>query len=398
MAQNEHITEDGEIIETTGTALMQDAGTVSVLAKAEIDTQISTARQYPRSISRAMNNILSLATLDEQTAEECIYALKRGGKPIRGPSIRLAEIIVTQFGNNRSGAQVVDIDRTNKLIVAEGFFHDLESNSATKATVSRRISDRQGRIFNDDMIAVTGNAACSIAKRNAILAGVPRGIWRRALEAAEQLIRGDAKTLVESRDAVMKAFAHFNLSPEQVCQIMNVNGADDLDLDDLVTLRAIYRSLKNGEQTVEELLRSKTAASDHKVVENPLGDKPKGEKAKEEEPADQKSTDKATDAKKEPEGKKASDKPADEAGEKERAEADGQEAQSSAQDEADADQLAQEEVDAAYLKGEEAREKGMTPKAMPKEYAAASKKRLADAWTAGFKGWDMPEAEGEGDE
>jgi hypothetical protein len=30
------------------------------------------------------------------------------------------------------------------------------------------------------MIIVTGNAASAIAKRNAILAGVPNAVWRRA--------------------------------------------------------------------------------------------------------------------------------------------------------------------------------------------------------------------------
>ncbi len=269
---NETVTIEGEIVETN-VPMLSDA-MAGTLARAEIDMQVATARQYPRSIKRAMDNILTLATLDEQTALESIYALKRGGKPIRGPSIRLAEIIVTQWGNNRSGAQVVSIDRLNKLINAEGFFHDLETNSATKATVQRRISDSKGRLFNDDMIAITGNAACSIAKRNAILAGVPKGIWRKAVEAAEQIIRGDAKTLIERREAAIKAFAHFNLAPEQVFQIMAVAGADDIDIDDLVTLRAIYTSLKNGEQTVEELLRGKTQASDHQKVENPLSDEP----------------------------------------------------------------------------------------------------------------------------
>src|SRR5215470_4225045 len=152
-----------------GGAVVQ-VGLVSTLAKAEIDSQVATARQYPRAMKSAAQNIMTLATVDEQTAGECMYALPRGNKPIRGPSIRFAEIVAQCWGNNRTSATTIEIDRVNKLVIAEGMFHDLETNHATKATVNRRISDKHGRIFNDDMIVVTGNAACAIARRNAILA------------------------------------------------------------------------------------------------------------------------------------------------------------------------------------------------------------------------------------
>jgi hypothetical protein len=252
----EMITDDGVVIkQMIGPPPTVDTAMAGALARAEIDTQVATAKRYPRSIKTAINNILSLATLDEETATECIYALKRSGKPIRGPSIRLAEIVCSQWGNCRDTAMVVSIDRVNKLVTAEGAFHDLETNRATRASVQRRISGKDGRLFSDDMIAVTGNAACSIARRNAILAGVPKGIWRKAVEACEQIIRGDASTMVEKRDKAMAALAHFNLSPEQVFKIMDVQGLEDLSLDDIATLRVIYTSLKNGEQTVEELLR-----------------------------------------------------------------------------------------------------------------------------------------------
>ena len=118
------------------------------LSRSEIDQQITTARAMPRSIKRAMDNILTLATLDAESAEECIYALPRGGKPIKGPSVRLAEIISSQWGNCRVGARVVHVDRFEKYIEAEGVFHDLETNTATTARVRRRISDKQGRILN----------------------------------------------------------------------------------------------------------------------------------------------------------------------------------------------------------------------------------------------------------
>ena len=107
-------TETGEIISAPA-IVPGDASMVTVLARAELDTTISTAKAYPRSLKTVMGNILSLATLDEQTAAENLYAISRGGKQIRGGSIRLAEIIQQCWGNCRVDARVIQIDRGNKV-------------------------------------------------------------------------------------------------------------------------------------------------------------------------------------------------------------------------------------------------------------------------------------------
>jgi hypothetical protein len=223
------------------------------LARAEVDQQITTAHAYPRSIARAVKGIMTLATLDEQTAEECVYALPRGGKAIKGPSIRFAEIIGSQWGNCRIGARVVHVDRIEKYVEAEGVFHDLETNTATTARVRRRLSKKTGGLFDEDMIVVTGNAACAIAKRNAILGGIPKAAWRKAYEAVESVIAGDLKTLSERRDRAMKAFAAFGVTSEQVFKALAIAGPDDVTLDHMGTLTAMRSALKNGEATVEEM-------------------------------------------------------------------------------------------------------------------------------------------------
>jgi hypothetical protein len=223
------------------------------LARAEVDQQITTAHAFPRSIAKAVSNITTLATLDNESAEECIYALPRGGKPIKGPSIRLAEIIASQWGNCRVGARVVHVDRAEKYVEAEGVFHDLESNTATTSRVRRRISDKSGKVLNDDMIVVTGNAACAIAKRNAILGAVPKAVWRKAYSAVEHVIAGDIKTLTERRASAMKAFAMFGVKPDQIFAALGVTGMDDISIDHIVTLTGMHSTLKSGEESVETM-------------------------------------------------------------------------------------------------------------------------------------------------
>ncbi|NLS03575.1 hypothetical protein HGP14_09415 [Rhizobium sp. P32RR-XVIII] len=268
---HEIITQDGEIIESIGIS-----SSVAVqLQKAEIDQLITTARAYPRSMKRVQNAIMSMATLDEESAEECMYALPRGGKPIKGPSIRFAEILKQSFGNCRAGARVVDVDRVEMFVEAEGVFHDLETNSSTTARVRRRISDKHGKLFKDDMIIVTGNAACSIAMRNAILAGVPKPLWRRAYETVQATITGDVTTLSENREKALKALAAFGVKPEQIFSALGREGIEDVNVDDIGTLRGMYSALKNGEATVEEMFFGTVkAASQHEKVADPLSDEP----------------------------------------------------------------------------------------------------------------------------
>lgn len=223
------------------------------LAKAEIDQQISTARAYPRNVARVIKNILSLATIDEGTSASCIFSLPRGGKPIIGPSIRLAEIVSSQWGNNRTGARVVDVNRAEKYVEAEGIFHDLETNAQTTKRVKRRIVDSRGRIYSDDMIIVTGNAACSIALRNAILGGVPRAVWAKAEEAARQVIAGDVQTLSVRRDEHVRSFSAWGVKPAQVYAALGVEGIDDITLNHMPMLAGMHSAIKNQEASVEEI-------------------------------------------------------------------------------------------------------------------------------------------------
>ena len=351
MAQ-EIITRDGEIIETA----TPDASNLPALVRAEIDSAIATAHAYPRKMKIVVDNIVTLATMDEATAAECIYALNRGGKAIRGPSIRMAEIIAQTWGNCRVDARVIETDRVNKEIVAEATFHDLQTNSLTKASVRRRISDKHNRLYNPDMIVITGNAACSIARRNAILAGVPKAIWSQGLKAAEQIVRGDAKTLVERRDAAVAAFAHFGATPAQVFQLLGVKGMDDIGLDELVTLRATYSSIKDGQVTVEEALNIArgTPAADHKKIANPLADDPPVEKSdKTEDKTPDKSAAKTSDTEttKEP-----------------------------------------EPVAIARKLGTAARKKGALRKDMPEDFRADDRQAEATAWLEGYDAAEPPKS------
>ena len=224
--------------------------------RANIDIQVSTAKQYPRSISRCANNAVALVTMDKDTAQSCGYAFPRGGKPITGPSVHLAKIIAQQYGNLRAEAKVVEI--TDKQVVSRGTAWDLENNYAVSFEVRRSIVGKNGNRFSDDMITVTGNAANSIAYRNAIFGIVPKSITDKAYKAAQHLITGDLsdeEKLIKRRDGAIKHFTDtYGITEEEVIKLCGKHTVNQIQADEIALLLGFAQSLKDGDTTVEELM------------------------------------------------------------------------------------------------------------------------------------------------
>lgn len=229
--------------------LEPDMGALAVLSKAEIDTQIATAKQYPRAIKHFRQECLDMVTLTEEIAGECIYALPRGGKTIEGPSARFAEVIASAWGNCRAGARI--IGEENDFVIAQGVFHDLERNVCITYEVKRRIVDKNGRRFQADMIGVTANAACSIALRNSVLKGIPKAFWSDMYKAARKTVAGDSQTLVNRRAEVLDLLQKVGATAEMVCEKLEVAGVADIGLESIVILRGLYTAIKEGDTTVE---------------------------------------------------------------------------------------------------------------------------------------------------
>jgi hypothetical protein len=238
-------TETGEI-----TVMSSEDSMVAMMNKKEIDQQIATAKKYPRSVSTFRKDAMSMVTLNERIAESCIYALPRGSKTIEGASARLAEIIVSCWGNSRAGARIVN--ETDDFIVAQAVFHDLERNVCLTYEVQRRITDKNGRKFQADMIGVTANAACSIALRNAILKGVPKAFWDDIYEKAREVVRGDFATLANRRADIFAKCQGFGINKDQIFELLEIGGEADVTLDHIVTLRGLLTAIRDGDTTPEQ--------------------------------------------------------------------------------------------------------------------------------------------------
>ena len=237
---------------------VQDMSVIYSQDKAVIDTQIATAKAYPRNLKKSVDNAVFIVTLDEETASTCSYSLPRAGKVITGPTVHFAKILAQNWGNLRIEAKVITIDRTTLTSQAVAF--DLENNLAIKVEVKRSIMTKTGRM-NDDMITVTGNAANAISMRNAILNVIPKGVVDKVYNEAKNKITGDLSDdtkLALKRKKVFDGFkTTYDVLEQEVLQAIGKAAIEHITQDDLVVLIGIGQAIKDGDTTVDLAFRPK---------------------------------------------------------------------------------------------------------------------------------------------
>ena len=233
---------------------IEQAEMLQALNRSEVDMQIATAKQYPRHIPTVLNQIATLATLDTETAEDCFYVLRRrgegGSSAIEGLSVRMAEIIAGAWGNLRIQSRIIGND--GKTITAQGICHDLETNVAVSVEVKRRITDKNGRTYSEDMQVVTGNAASAIAFRNAVLKVVPKAVTKRVIADVKQVAMGQALDLETSRQRMVDYFTKLGVDEKLLLEYLELKKREEIDKEQVFELRALANAIKEGTTTVDE--------------------------------------------------------------------------------------------------------------------------------------------------
>lgn len=242
--------------------IIKDTG---VLARAELDIQISTAKAYPRDVRRSLDYAEQLATMDEETAQSCFYVLPRKdketgkNKEIKGGSIRLAEIIANAWGNLHAATRIVEND--GRHVTAEGVAWDLETN--VKITMQNKISIRFGEkngqggyTANADMQTVLSNAASAKALRNSIFKVVPKALVDRILEKAMTFSVGDQKTLASKVQEVIEKLTKMGINKQAMLDYYTCKSVNDITPEILRSLIGLGTAIKEGHIKIDEVFKS----------------------------------------------------------------------------------------------------------------------------------------------
>lgn len=259
--------------EDPGTSVVP-VSAMMALSKSEIESQLDAAHRYPRKISHFLAEAATLATLSESVAESCMFTLPRGKDPITGPSIRLAEICASAYGNLHVESRIVE--DTGKEIVARGMAWDIEKNLKFAVETRRRITGRDGKRYNDDMVTMTGNAAASIAIRNAIFKVIPQSLVQQIYEKARAVSVGTAQTLGAKRAEVVQRLQKMGVPLDRI--FVRVGGAkiEDVGLDELGMLIGLGTAIKTNELSIDEAFPPPdTGGENAKALEAKLASKSK---------------------------------------------------------------------------------------------------------------------------
>ena len=240
---------ENEIVEIRQAEMLQ------AINRSEVDMQIATAKQYPRDLTEVLNKIATYATMDKETAEDCFYVLRRKGQNgqdtvIEGLSVRMAEIIAGAWGNLRVATHIIGND--GRMITAQAVCHDLETNVAVSKEVKRRITNKYGQTFSEDMQVVTGNAAAAIAFRNAVLAVIPKAVTKRVINEVKKVALGQSIDLETSRQNILSYFEKVGVTQEQLFFYLGIKDITEIDKEKVFELRSTANAIKEGTTTVNE--------------------------------------------------------------------------------------------------------------------------------------------------
>lgn len=233
-----------------------------------LQTGFVIAHKFPRHEVIALSRIRT-ACKDKDLAEKALYRFPRGkddsGKTVyvNGPSIRLAECIAQSWGNLDYGVRELEHhEEDGGRSVIEAYCVDLETNTHQRRvfTVHHKRKARGKVRFLDDPRDVYEHVANYGARRMraCILGIVPKRIVDQAIEAVRKTLSGGTPKGKDSIvDQLTFAFAELSVTPEMIGKYLGHPIAAVTD-EELVDLRAIYTSIKDGQNTVGDYFGTKT--------------------------------------------------------------------------------------------------------------------------------------------
>ena len=245
-------------------------------AKARIQAGYIMAKWDPRNIDQARDRILR-ACRRPAFAEKAEYSKPVGKSYIKGPSIRLAETALREWGNVLTETQVVYEDDLIRRVKV--FCTDLETNmtfskeiqvgktverkkpAPDREIVGERTNTQGEKVYvvraTEDELANKEAAQVSKAIRNEDLRLIPTDIIEDALDAARATLRTrDAQDPDAAKKKLLDAFSAIGVKPRDIQEFLG-HPTDQLQPAELEELRTMYAAIRDGEAKWSDFMAAK---------------------------------------------------------------------------------------------------------------------------------------------
>ena len=219
-------------------------------ALSEIKVKMILARQFPRDPDLALQRALTECNRVE-LASQAQYEFPRGDSVVRGPSIRLVEVLARVWGNMDFG--VDEIEARDGSTTIKAYCLDLETNVSDEKTFTvphTRTTKKKTYALTDsrDIYEAVANQGAR-RKRACILAVLPGWYVDAAVETCNKTLEESMKNngqSIEGRVQNMIAkFEAFGITGEQISAKAG-KPLDKLNAQDLVKLSRLYSAINDG--------------------------------------------------------------------------------------------------------------------------------------------------------
>jgi len=221
----------------------------------EVQMGMFVAKKFPRDENLAYSKIMN-ACQRKSLAEQACYEYKRGGTKVEGASIRLAEALARAWGNVDYG--VIELEQKKDKSEMMAYCWDLESNTRITRIFSVkhwRDTRSGGYALTDsrDIYEMTANMGAR-RMRACILQALPGYIVDAAVEQCRTTLRGAYKEPLADRIRTMITTYEkdFQVTKEMLENYIG-SKSEAFSENDFVRLRNVYKSLRDGMSTREEM-------------------------------------------------------------------------------------------------------------------------------------------------
>lgn len=215
-------------------------------AVAEVQSAYVIAKRFPRDENKSFNKIMKSCERPF-LAEQSMYAYPRGGQVVTGPSIRLAEVLLQAWGNCDAGVR--EISQGNGISVAEAYAIDLETNTRiTKIFhVAHERHTKKGKQKLTDPRDIYELVANNGARRMraCILGIIPGDVVDAAIDKCKNTLTHGKEPIADRIRKMIVALDEQGVKVEHIEKRLG-HKLDATIESELITLRGIYKSLKDG--------------------------------------------------------------------------------------------------------------------------------------------------------
>lgn len=255
--------------ETGALAAAQEAKSIQ-----EIQAALIIAQKFPRRPSQSFENIMA-ACERPFLAEQAMYAYPRGNQVVTGPSIRLAEVLAQNWGNIECGIR--ELSQSDGVSEVEAYAWDYQTNYRSNKIfhVPHERHTKQGkkRLTDPrDIYELVANQG-SRRLRACILAVIPGDIVEAAVKKCEKTLSSGKEPIADRIRKLIGVFNELDVKVEHLEERLG-HKLEVTSEAELVTLRAIYKSLKDGMASREDfftiggIVSSEQSGSIKNLIEN----------------------------------------------------------------------------------------------------------------------------------